>query len=85
MRNLVLRVALALAVVVVAIVLTAAAHPVGATEISLGAGSATAAAPDISALATALVVGATLVVFVSIFAILFAYRLRPGGVRVRNR
>jgi hypothetical protein len=93
MANLVLRVAIALSIVGAAIGLTASASetmarcdPACLTQTSSAPdGAAVAFSTQFAQQATLLVILATVLVFVAIFAILLSYRLRPGGVRVRDR
>jgi hypothetical protein len=104
MKNLLLRVGLALSIVSVAIGMTFAAPnsfglseadssaPVGYVAPAVAGYQAAPLNPDTAAAlnssaqgAATLVALATTVVLLAIFAILFSYRPRPGGVRASQR
>ncbi|OLC11126.1 MAG: hypothetical protein AUH39_00270 [Chloroflexi bacterium 13_1_40CM_67_9] len=79
-KNLLLRVGLALSIVCVAIGMTFAAP----NSFGRAADRAAAASSSTQGAAT-LVALATTIVLLAIFAILFSYRPRPGGVRASQR
>jgi len=104
MKNLVLRVGLALSIVCVAVGMTFAAPnsfvrseatisaPAGSAATAVAGYQAAPLTPDAAAVlnssaqgAATLVALATTIVLLAIFAILFSYRPRPGGVRASQR
>ena len=61
------------------------ARPAGPADITVSAGNVTVPASTAAVDATMLVGLVTALVILAIFAILFSYRPRPGGVRAQDR